>query len=52
MVPSKEAQGQSLFFVIQSQKGGKKFGNVRLESCSQIFEKTGRIQDPVPFTVI
>ena len=34
--------------MISSQKGGRKIGNISLESCSQILEKT-RIQDSVPF---
>ena len=44
-----------LFLLIPNQKGGKKktkTGNVSLVNYRPIFEETGRIQDPVQFTVI
>ena len=38
-------KGQFSFFVLSSQKGGRKMGNVILESCGHILEETRRIQD-------
>ena len=37
--------------MISNQKGRRKIGNISLESCNQILEKTARVQDPVQFTV-
>lgn len=36
--------------MIPSQKGGRKIGNVTLESCSKILEEIRKIQNPVQFT--
>lgn len=42
-------KGQLWFSMIPNQSG-RKIGNVSLESYSQIFEETRKIQDPVQFT--
>ena len=55
MVPSKEIQGQSLFFMLPNQKAGRKLDTIfsnNLEICRQIFEETRVIQDAGQFTGI
>lgn len=41
-------------FVLTDSKSEEwdKPGNISLESCSQIYEETGRVQNPVQFTGI
>ena len=39
-----------LVAMIPSQRGGRKFGNTSLESCSQVVEETRKIQDTVQFS--
>ena len=47
-----QEKGQVQFSVIPNENDGKKIENISLEICSQIFQETRRIQDPVQLTDI